>query len=89
MKRILLFLATNLAVLVVLSIVARFLGIDTYIAAQGGSLGGLLAFAALFGFGGAILSLMLSKWSAKRLMGVRVIERPEDVSEEWLLKTQR
>jgi heat shock protein HtpX len=87
MKRILLFLATNLAVLVVLSIVARFLGIDTYIAAQGGSLGGLLAFAALFGFGGAILSLMLSKWSAKRLMGVHIIERPADASEEWLIKT--
>jgi heat shock protein HtpX len=58
MKRVLLFLATNIAVIVVLSIVARLLGIDQYVAAQGGSYGGLLAFAALFGFGGAIISLL-------------------------------
>jgi ferredoxin len=76
MKRIFLFLATNLAVLVVLSIVARLLGIDRYLTAQGGNLGGLLAFAALFGFGGALISLAMSKWMAKRAMGVRVITTP-------------
>jgi heat shock protein HtpX len=87
MKRIFLFLVTNLAVLVVLSIVARLLGIDTALAAQGQSLGNLLAFAALFGFGGAIISLLMSKWSAKRLMGVRVIEQPSNATEQWLLST--
>jgi heat shock protein HtpX len=76
MKRIMLFLATNLAILIVLSIVAQVLGIDRYLHANGGNLGGLLAFAALFGFGGAFISLAISKWMAKRSMGVRVIERP-------------
>jgi Zn-dependent protease with chaperone function len=71
MKRILLFLATNLAVMLVLTVVARLLGIDRYLASQGGNLGGLLAFAALFGFGGALISLAMSKWMAKRAMGVR------------------
>lgn len=89
MKRILLFLMTNLAVLVVLSIVARVLGIDTYIASRGGNLAGLLAFAALFGFGGAIISLLISKWSAKRMMGVRVIEQPSNSTEQWLVSTVR
>jgi heat shock protein HtpX len=86
-KRILLFLATNLAVLIVLSIVARVLGIDAYIARHGGTLTGLLAFAAVFGFGGAIVSLLISKWSAKRMMGVRVIEQPSDAMEQWLLSS--
>jgi len=61
MKRILLFLATNLAVLVFLSIVARLLGIDAYITARGGNWTSLLALAALFGFGGALVSLLISK----------------------------
>ena len=64
MKRIFLFLVTNLAVVLVLSIVARLLGIDQYMAARGGDLGGLLVFAALFGFGGALISLAISKWMA-------------------------
>lgn len=89
MKRIMLFIVTNLAVLVILSIVARILGIDTYIASQGGSMAGLLAFAALFGFGGAIISLLISKWSAKRMMGVRVIEQPSNSTEQWLVSTVR
>jgi heat shock protein HtpX len=76
MKRILLFLITNLAVLVVLSIVARLLGIDTYLASRGGSLAGLLAVASLFGFGGACVSLLISKRTAKLMMRVRIIERP-------------
>ena len=89
MKRILLFLATNLAVVIVLSVAARLLGIDQYLAAQGGNLGGLLVFAALFGFGGALISLAMSKWIAKRSMGVRVIEQPANSSEQWLVNTVR
>lgn len=89
MKRVLLFLATNLAVIVVLSIIARLFGIDQYIAAQGGSYTGLLVFAALFGFGGAIISLLMSKWSAKRMMGVRVIDSPQNPTEQWLVETVR
>ncbi len=89
MKRILLFLATNLAILVVLSIVAQVLGLDRYLAMRGGGLGGLLIFAALFGFGGAFISLAISKWMAKRAMGVRVIEQPRTSTESWLVDTVR
>jgi heat shock protein HtpX len=89
MKRVLLFLATNLAVVVVLSIVAQVLGLDRYIAGRGGSLGGLLVFAALFGFGGAFISLAISKWMAKRAMGVRVIDQPQNATEQWLVSTVR
>ena len=67
MKRIVLFLITNLAVVLVLSVVMRILGIDQYIAAQNGSYYGLLVFAAVFGFGGALISLAMSKWSAKQI----------------------
>ena len=89
MKRILLFLVHNLAVVFVLSIVMRILGIDQYIAAQGGSAYGLLVFAAVFGFGGAIISLLISKWSAKRMMGVRIIDQPRDNVERWIVDTVR
>jgi heat shock protein HtpX len=89
MKRVLLFIATNLAVILVLSVVARLLGIDAYLAARGGDLGGLLVFAALFGFGGALISLAISKWTAKRAMGVRVIEQPTNPTEQWLVSTVR
>ncbi|HNR21557.1 MAG TPA: protease HtpX [Steroidobacteraceae bacterium] len=89
MKRILLFLATNLAVIVVLSIVARIFGVDQYLMARGGSLGGLLVFAAIFGFGGALISLAMSKWMAKRAMGVRVITQPANATEQWLVNTVR
>jgi heat shock protein HtpX len=89
MKRVLLFLATNLAILVVLSIVVQVLGLDRYLHAQGGNLGGLLAFAAVFGFGGAFISLAISKWMAKRSMGVRVIEQPQNATERWLVETVR
>ncbi|NBO73094.1 MAG: protease HtpX [Gammaproteobacteria bacterium] len=89
MKRIVLFLITNLAVVLVLSVVMRILGIDQYIAAQNGSYYGLLVFAAVFGFGGALISLAMSKWSAKRMMGVRVIEQPRDNLERWLIDTVR
>ncbi len=89
MKRIGLFIITNLAVILVLSVVSRVLGIDQYIAAQGGSYQGLLVFAALFGFGGALISLAISKWSAKRMMGVRVIDQPSNPTEQWLVSTVR
>ena len=85
MKRILLFLATNVAIVVVLSVVAQLLGIDQYLAARGGSLDGLLIFAALFGFGGSLISLAISKWMAKRAMGVEVITQPRTATESWLL----
>ena len=85
MKRILLFIATNLAVLLVLSVVARLVGLDAWLAVHGGSLGGLLVFAAFFGFAGSFISLAMSKTMAKMSMGVRVIDRSTDPTEQWLL----
>ena len=89
MKRIVLMVATNLAILITLSIIARLLGLDSWLASTGTSFGALLAFAALFGFGGAFISLLLAKWIAKRSMGVRVIEHPGDGHEAWLVETVR
>src|SRR2546423_10494251 len=85
MKRIVLFLATNLAVVLVLSVVAHLLGLDAWLAVHGSSLGGLLVFAAFFGFAGSFISLAMSKWMAKMTMGVRVIEPPRDATAQWLL----
>jgi heat shock protein HtpX len=85
MKRILLFVATNLAIVIVLSVVAHLLGIDQYLNARGGSLQGLLIFAALFGFGGSLISLAISKWMAKKVMGVEVITQPRNATESWLI----
>src|SRR5271154_4627083 len=87
MKRIFLFLLTNLAVLLVLTIVAQVTGLSAWLAAQGSGLGPLLVMAALFGFGGSLISLALSKWTAKRAMGVRVIEQPANADEQWLVNT--
>jgi len=84
-KRIVLFLITNLAVVLLLSIVLRLTGLDRM--AAGGNLFGLLAFAAVFGFGGALISLALSKWMAKRATGARVIEAPANATERWLIDT--
>ena len=85
-KRIFLFVLTNIAVLLVLSVVAQLLGIDTYLAAHGQSLGGLLVWAALFGFGGAFVSLAMSKMQAKMFMGVQVIApQTTDPNARWLL----
>ncbi|MDX5405807.1 MAG: protease HtpX [Chromatiaceae bacterium] len=85
MKRVLLFLATNLAVILVLSIVLNivfsFLGVDR------SSIGGLLVFAAVFGFGGSFISLAMSKWMAKRSTGAVVIEQPRNATEQWLVST--
>jgi heat shock protein HtpX len=89
MKRIVLFLATNLAIMLVLSVVVQVFGLDRYLTQEGMNLGGLLAFAAVFGFGGAFISLALSKWMAKRAMGVRVIDQPRNESEHWLVETVR
>jgi heat shock protein HtpX len=88
MKRVFLFLATNIAVLIVLSIIVRVFGLDTYLTSTGG-LGGLLAFCAVFGFGGAFISLALSKWMAKRSMGVQIIEQPSNETERWIVETVR
>jgi heat shock protein HtpX len=87
MKRIFLFLVTNIAVMVLLTLVVHVLGLDRYLYSQGYSVGGLLAFAAVFGFGGAFISLAMSKWTAKRLMGVQVIAQPRTAAESWLLNT--
>jgi len=90
MKRIILFLATNLAIVLVLSIVAQLLGIDRWLAAQGSSLSGLLVFAAFFGFAGSLISLATSKWMAKRTMGVQVIDpQSANPSEQRLLTIVR
>lgn len=89
MKRILLFLGTNLAIVFVLSITMRLLGVEPYLTAQGLNLGSLLIFAAVMGFGGALISLAISKWTAKKAMGVHVIETPSNSTEFWLVDTIR
>jgi heat shock protein HtpX len=91
MKRIALFLATNLAIIVVLSITLRLLGFEGFLDQQGVdlNLNSLLLFAAVFGFGGSFLSLAISKWTAKRFTGAQVIEQPRNSSEQWLLDTVR
>jgi heat shock protein HtpX len=87
MKRIFLFIVTNLAVLALLSVVVFIIERVFGVRLAGGGLGGLLVFAAVFGFGGALISLALSKWTAKRMMGVRVITAPQSEPETWLLAT--
>jgi heat shock protein HtpX len=89
MNRIFLFLATNVAILVVLSIVMRLVGIDSLLAEQGTQLDlrALLIFSAVIGFAGSLISLAISKWSAKRLTGATVIETPRNATESWLLNT--
>ena len=86
MQRIVLFVATNLGVLLTLSVVGQALGLHRYLDAHGLNYGALLGFAALFGFGGAFLSLALSKWTAKRAVGARVITAPSDAREMWLVE---
>ena len=85
MKRIFLLLVTNLAVLAVLTIVAHLIGLDRWLAVRGGSLEALLVVAAVFGFGGAFISLLMSKWMARTAMGVRVIGQPTTQTEQWLV----
>ena len=87
--RILLFLATNMAVLVLVSIVFNLLGLEGILAANGVdlNLGPLLVMCAVFGFGGSMISLFLSKWMAKRSTRAYVIEQPRNQDEQWLVST--
>jgi len=87
MKRIALFMLTNIAVMVVLSITASLLGVNKYLTANGLNMGALLVFCAIFGFGGAFISLAMSKWMAKRSTGAQVITQPKNSAEMWLLQT--
>jgi len=87
MKRIVLFIATNLAIMLVLGVSASLLGVNRYLTANGLNLGMLLGFAALMGFGGAFISLWLSKPIAKWSTGARVIEQPANATELWLMNT--
>jgi heat shock protein HtpX len=89
MKRILLFVATNLAIVLILSITMRVLGVEPYLNANGLNLSALLIFAAIMGFGGSLISLAISKWMAKKTMGVQVIESPANSTEHWLVDTVR
>ena len=89
MKRIALFLATNLAIVLVLSVTMRMLGVEPYLNANGLNLTSLLIFAAVMGFGGSFISLAISKWSVKKSMGVHVIDAPSNSTEVWLVETVR
>ena len=90
MRRIALFLITNIAVLFLLSIVCHLFGVDQWAAMRGyGGMTGLLVFAAVFGMGGAFISLAMSKWTAKMSTGARVIDQPQNETERWLMDTVR
>ena len=85
MKRIFYFLVTNLAIVLVLSITMRLLGVEPFLNANGLNLNSLLIFAAVMGFGGAFVSLAISKWSAKQMSGAVTIENPKTPDEIWLM----
>jgi len=87
MKRVFLLIATNFAVLFLLSLVIQVFGIDNWLARRGFDYEGLLVLAAIFGFGGAFISLAMSKWTAKMAMGVQVIQQPSSDIERWLVTT--
>lgn len=87
MLRIGLFLLTNIAVLVVAGIVLSLLGVGNYRTANGLDLSNLLVFCAVFGFVGSFISLFISKWMAKKTMGVQLIETPRNADEQWLVDT--
>lgn len=89
MKRIVLFLATNIAVVLVLSVVLSLLGVDRFLTAEGLDLGTLMVFSLIVGFTGAIFSLLISKPMAKWSTGARVIDAPSSSSELWLVDTVR
>ncbi len=88
-KRILLFVLTNVMVVAVLGVVASLLGVNRYLTANGLNLGALLGFALVMGFGGAIISLLISKPMAKWSAGVRIINQPSNVDEAWIVETVR
>src|SRR6187401_1837025 len=85
MKRIFLLVATYIAVMVVLSLIIQVFGLDRAMAQKGLTVTGLLIVSAVFGFGGAFISLLISKWMAKRAMGVQVITNPSNETERWLV----
>ena len=85
MKRIFYFLVTNLAIVLVLSVTMRLLGLEPFLNANGLNLNSLLIFAAVMGFGGAFISLAISKWSAKKMSGAVTIENPKTLDEIWLV----
>lgn len=87
MKRVLLFLGTNFAIVIVLGIVVNILGVNQFITESGLNLGTLLLFTAVFGMGGSLISLAMSKWIALRSTGAQVIESPRNSAEQWLLET--
>ena len=89
MQRILLFLLTNIAIMVILSITLRILGVDSLLMQNGSDLNinALVIFSGVFGFGGAFISLAISKWMAKRMTGAKVISSPSNNIEKWLIET--
>jgi heat shock protein HtpX len=89
MQRIFLFLLTNIAIMVILSVTLRILGVESLLAQNGSdlNLNSLVIFSGIFGFGGAFISLAISKWMAKRMTGAKVIENPSNNLEKWLLET--
>ena len=89
MKRVFLFIATNLAIIVLLSVTLRLIGVESILDEQGVNLNlsALLVFSAVFGMGGSFISLAISKWTAKRFTGAKVIEQPRNDSEAWLINT--
>jgi heat shock protein HtpX len=89
MKRILLFVITNFAILLVASATLRLLGVEPWLDQQGINFTSLLIFGAVLGFGGAFVSLAISKWTAKRMMGVQLIDQPRNEAETWLVETVR
>ena len=89
MKRIVLFLVTNLAVMLVLSVVLNVLGVNRFMAAEGLNVGMLVVFSAVVGFTGAFISLLMSKTMAKWSTGAQVIDTPQSADEQWLVGTVR
>jgi heat shock protein HtpX len=87
MMRILLFLATNLAVVLVASVTLSLLGVGSYMTSQGLDYSNLLIFCLVFGMAGSVVSLLISKWMAKRSMNVQIIEQASNADEQWLLST--
>jgi len=89
MKRILLLIVTNIAVMLVLSITASILGVDRYLTANGLNFGALIVFSGIIGFGGAFISLLMSKWMAKMSVGAQTIDGTENADAQWLVATVR
>src|SRR3954468_19331034 len=87
MKRVFLLIATNIAVMLVLSIVVSVLGLDQWLAAEGINYAALLLMSAIFGFGGAFISLLMSKWLAKMSVGAQTIDGSEGSTQYWLVQT--